>query len=76
VRSFLARSFLLLLLVLSGATARADVVLLLEDPINFVGHVSSTGHAALLVEDLCSDDHIHMRLCRPARTVLSSARIS
>jgi hypothetical protein len=59
------RSFLLLLLFLSGVKARAEVVLLLEDPINFLGHVTSTGHAALLVEGLCSDDHIHMRLCRP-----------
>jgi hypothetical protein len=41
------------------------VVLFIEDPINFLGHVSSTGHAALLVEGLCSDDHIHMRLCKP-----------
>jgi len=37
---------------------------LIEAPINFLGHVSSTGHAALLVDDLCSDDHIHMRWCR------------
>jgi hypothetical protein len=38
--------------------------LFIEAPINFLGHVSSTGHAALLVRDLCSDDHIHMRWCR------------
>jgi hypothetical protein len=65
VRSFPVQCFLSLLLFLSATTARADVVLLLEDPINFLGHVSSTGHAALLVDDLCSDDHLHMRLCRP-----------
>jgi hypothetical protein len=40
-------------------------MLIIEDPINFLGHVSSTGHATLWVEDLCSDDHIHMRLCQP-----------
>jgi hypothetical protein len=40
-------------------------VLFVEAPINFLGHVSSTGHAALLMDRLCSDDHIHMRLCRP-----------
>jgi hypothetical protein len=63
--AFAMRYFLLLLAFLSGVRARADVWLLLEDPINFLGHVSSTGHAALLVDRLCSDDHIHMRLCRP-----------
>ena len=65
-RPFQAQCLLFLLLSLSGIKAHADVVLLLEDPINFLGHVSSTGHAALLVDDLCSDDHLHMRLCRPS----------
>jgi hypothetical protein len=54
-----------LLLLLPGIRARADVVLFIEDPINILGDVSSTGHAALLVEGLCSDDHIHIRLCKP-----------
>ena len=54
----------MLFIFLSGAKAHADITLLLEDPINFLGHVTSTGHAALWVEDLCSDDHIHMRWCR------------
>jgi hypothetical protein len=40
------------------------VTLFIEAPINFLGHVSSTGHAALLVDDLCSDDHIRMRWCQ------------
>jgi hypothetical protein len=57
--------FLFFLLLLSGVRARADVMLFIEDPINFLGHVSSTGHSALLVDGLCSDDHISMRLCRP-----------
>lgn len=59
------RWLLLLFVFLAGAKARADVTLILEDPINFLGHVSSTGHAVLWVKDLCSDDHIHMRWCRP-----------
>jgi len=42
--------------------------LLLEDPINFLGHVTSTGHAALITEGLCSDDHTHMRLCQPGES--------
>jgi hypothetical protein len=59
------RRLLLLLVFLSGVKVRADVVLIVGDPINFLGHVSSTGHAALWVEDLCSDDHVHMRWCQP-----------
>src|SRR5580692_11783889 len=59
-----AMSWSLLLVLLCGAKARADDWLLLEDPINFLGHVSSTGHAALLVDGLCSDDHISLRVCR------------
>jgi hypothetical protein len=64
---------LLFLLLLVGMRAYADVTLFVEAPINFLGHVSSTGHAALLVDDLCSDDHVHMRLCRAGEngTVIS-----
>src|ERR1700694_3211259 len=58
------RRVLLFLLFLPGIKANADATLLIEAPINFLGHVSATGHAALLVDDLCSDDHIHMRWCR------------
>jgi hypothetical protein len=59
------RSLLLVLLFLPGLRAYADLTLLIEAPINFLGHVSSTGHAALLVDGLCSDDHISLRLCQP-----------
>ena len=58
------RRVVLFLLFLPGIEANADATLFIEAPINFLGHVSSTGHAALLVDDLCSDDHIHMRWCR------------
>jgi hypothetical protein len=58
------RRVLLSLLLLPGISVNADTTLFIEAPINFLGHVSSTGHAALLVDDLCSDDHIHMRWCR------------
>jgi hypothetical protein len=60
------RRVLLFLLFLPGPRVHADVTLFIEAPINFLGHVSSTGHAALLVNSLCSDDHIHMRWCRAA----------
>lgn len=74
--NFVCRSFrclVLALLVGRVVAAKADVVLLMEDPVNFVGHVTSSGHAALWVDHLCSDDHMHMRLCRPgeAGSVLS-----
>ena len=65
---YFIRCFLLLLFLISGAKARADATLLIEAPINFLGHISSTGHAALLIEDLCSGDHIHLRLCRGDET--------
>ena len=58
-----ARRILIVLLILHGLKAKADVTLLIEAPINFLGHVSSTGHTALLIDDLCSDDHIRMRGC-------------
>ena len=34
---------------------------LIESQINFLGHVNSTGHAALLIESLCPDDRVHLR---------------
>jgi hypothetical protein len=58
-----ARRILIVLLILQGLKAKADVTLLIEAPINFLGHVSSTGHTALLTDHLCSDDHIRMRWC-------------
>jgi hypothetical protein len=58
------RHALLILLIGHAVGLHADTTLLIEGPINFLGHVSSTGHAALLVDGLCSDDHIHMRLCK------------
>lgn len=54
--------YLLVLQLLAGMRAHADVTLFVEAPINFFGHLSSTGRAAFLVDDLCSDDHVHMRL--------------
>lgn len=67
------RSILLFLLLFPGVRVYADATLFIEAPINFLGHVSSTGHAALLIDDLCSGDHIHIRLCRAgeAGTVIS-----
>lgn len=59
---------LLILLFTVSVSARADVVLLLEEPINRIGRLTASGHASLLLDNLCSDDHIHMRLCRQGET--------
>ena len=52
-------------LLLAATYAYADATLLIEEPINLLGHLTSTGHSALLIDDLCSDDHLHMRWCGP-----------
>ena len=57
-----ARRILMVLLILEALTARADVTLFVEAPINFLGHVRTLG-CSLLMDTLCSDDHIHMRWC-------------
>lgn len=54
--------------VLAGVPARAEVTLLLEEPIGLLARFSATGHATLLVSALCSDDHRRMRWCRPGET--------
>lgn len=48
--------------------ARADVTLLLQEPIDLLGRFSATGHATVLVDGLCSDDHVHMRRCHAGET--------
>ena len=63
VAAFSLRCITLYLLFLPGIRVHADVTLFLEAPINFLGHVSSTGHAALMFDSLCSDDHIRLRWC-------------
>ncbi len=50
------------------AGARADAILLMEDPIHFVGKITWAGHAALWVDTLCSDDHVTMRTCHAGET--------
>ncbi len=52
-----------LALVLGAGAARADAVLLIEQPVNFLGHVSSTGHSAIYLDGVCTDDHVRVRLC-------------
>ena len=44
--------------------ARADAILLIEDPVNFAGLFTSAGHSAVMMDRLCSDDHVTMRWCR------------
>jgi len=67
------RFIVLVFVFVPGLRAHAGVTVFIEAPINFLGHVSSTGHAAILIDSLCSDDHIHIRLCRAGEdgTVIS-----
>lgn len=58
----------LLLLCTLPTPARADVVLLIEEPINLLAHIAATGHSAILITTLCSDDHLHFRECRPGES--------
>jgi len=51
-------------LLLASLPACADAVLLLEEPINLLGHLTYAGHSAILLDRLCSDNHIQVRLCR------------
>jgi hypothetical protein len=55
------------LVLVAGAAcgaARADAVLMLEDPIHLVGHMTSVGHSVVWLDRLCTDDHVTMRRCR------------
>ena len=63
-----------LALVCAWGWARADAVLLIEDPVKSMeGKFTSAGHSAVWLDRLCSDDHVTMRRCRAdeAGTVLS-----
>jgi hypothetical protein len=44
--------------------ARAHAVLLMEDPINLPGRMTSAGHDAVWLDRLCTDDHVSLRRCR------------
>ncbi len=73
-RTSLLRLLLPILLACGiAAPAHADAVLFLEEPINLLAHISATGHSALYLTSLCSDDHLHLRSCRPGEsgTVIS-----
>lgn len=48
------------------SAARADAVLLMEDPVRSLeGKFTSVGHSAVWFDRLCSDDHVTIRACRP-----------
>jgi Domain of unknown function (DUF4105) len=60
-----SRSVLVVFLLLSAAAeARADADLLVEEPINLLGQLSPTGHVALMMEQLCPDGPLKVRVCR------------
>jgi hypothetical protein len=62
----LTKAQLLLALLLAGAPAlSADVALLLEEPYGNFGALNPTGHAALYLSGVCTDNYISLRHCQP-----------
>lgn len=53
----------LICLLLSAATARADVALLLEEPFGAFGGMTPTGHAAIYLSRVCADSLLSLRSC-------------
>ena len=70
------RCFLIILaaLILVPATARADVSFLLLESIGVAGEFTGSGHAAIYLSNICTDDGISLRPCRESESgvVISS----
>jgi len=49
--------------VVLGASARADVTLLLEEPFGTFGGMTPTGHAALYLSRVCAETPTTLRRC-------------
>lgn len=68
--------FLLIIItiVLAPATARADVTFLLLESLGVAGEFTGSGHTAIYLSNICSDDGISLRPCREteAGAVISS----
>lgn len=52
-------------LLLSSATARADIALLLEEPYGHFGGMTPTGHAAVYLSRVCAETPTSLRRCNP-----------
>jgi len=48
--------------------ARADAVLLLEEPYGRFGSFNPTGHAAVFLTNVCADSPTHLRPCEPGES--------
>ena len=55
--------FIVGLLVLGAAAARADVTLLLEEPYGRFGGMTPTGHAAIFLSRVCAASPLSLRRC-------------
>lgn len=51
------------LLIVASGCARADVVVLMEEPYGELGHYSPTGHAAVYFDRLCAASVSQLRRC-------------
>jgi hypothetical protein len=54
----------LLLVLLNAGAARANIVLLLEEPFGTFGGLNPTGHAAVYLSGVCADSLNSLRRCR------------
>ncbi|MBK8303858.1 MAG: hypothetical protein IPK98_10830 [Chloracidobacterium sp.] len=72
------RWFLILLaaLLLVPTTARADISFLLHESIGAAGEFTGSGHAAIYLSNICTEDGFSLRLCREDESgvVISSYR--
>lgn len=50
-------------LLLAASSARADMTVLAEKPINLLGRVTSSGHAAVYLDHVYADGYTHLRHC-------------
>ena len=51
------------ILALGTSVAKADMTVLAEEPINLLGRITSSGHAAVYFDRLCADGYTHLRHC-------------
>src|SRR5262249_58655861 len=62
----LARAlFLLSAFLCLGATAKADVTILLEEPYSYDGALAGTGHSAVYLTRVCAASPTRLRRCEP-----------
>ncbi len=67
-RKTIARSSTIILFLLFVPFAQADVSFLLHEALGMSGESTAAGHAAIYLSNVCSDDGVRLRACRPTET--------